>query len=110
MTAKASGLLAIDAPYGNFKDEVGLERAAGMACAVGCDGKWAIHPAQIDVINKVFTPSREDLERARRIIEADDAARTEGRGAVAVDGRMVDQATVRLARRLQSQAQKLGLL
>ena len=110
MTAKANGLLAIDAPYGNFKDDIGLERAAALACAVGCDGKWAIHPAQVDIINQVFTPSREDLARARRIIEADDAARTAGRGAVAVDGRMVDQATVRLARRLEAQAQKLGRL
>jgi citrate lyase beta subunit len=110
MVAKANGLLAIDAPYGNFKDEAGLERAAGVACAVGCDGKWAIHPTQIDIINQVFTPSREDLERARRIIAADDDARAAGRGAVAVDGRMVDQATVRLARRLQAQAQKLGRL
>ena len=110
MTAKANDLMAIDAPYGNFKDEIGLERAAGMACAIGCDGKWAIHPLQIDTINKVFTPSREDIDRAGRIIAADDAARTGGRGAVAVDGRMVDQATVRLARRLQAQACHLGLL
>ncbi len=110
MTAKANDLMAIDAPYGNFKDEIGLERAAGMACAIGCDGKWAIHPLQIDTINRVFTPSREDIDRARRIIAADDAARSGGRGAVAVDGRMVDQATVRLARRLQAQAKRLGLL
>ncbi len=110
MTAKANDLMAIDAPYGNFKDEAGLARAAGMACALGCDGKWAIHPSQIDVINRVFTPSPEDVDRARRIIEADDAARSQGRGAVAVDGRMVDQATVRLARRLEAQARRLGLL
>ncbi len=110
MTAKANDLMAIDAPYGNFKDEIGLEQAAGMACALGCDGKWAIHPVQIDVINRVFTPSSEDIERARRIIAADDAARSGGRGAVAVDGRMVDQATVRLARRLQAQARHLGLV
>ena len=81
-----------------------------MACALGCDGKWAIHPSQIDVINRVFTPSPEDVDRARRIIEAYDAARSQGRGAVAVDGRMVDQATVRLARRLEAQARRLGLL
>ena len=110
MAAKANDLMAIDAPYGNFKDEAGLARAAGMACALGCDGKWAIHPLQIETINKVFTPAREDIERARRIIAADDAARAGGRGAVAVDGRMVDQATVRLARRLQAQARQLGLL
>jgi malyl-CoA/(S)-citramalyl-CoA lyase len=110
MAAKANDLMAIDAPYGNFKDATGLERAAGMACALGCDGKWAIHPVQIDTINQVFTPSREDIERAGRIIAADDAARAGGRGAVAVDGRMVDQATVRLARRLEAQARLLGLI
>jgi citrate lyase beta subunit len=109
MAAKANELMAIDAPYGNFKDVAGLERAAGMACALGCDGKWAIHPAQIETINQVFSPSREDIERARRIIDADDAARAGGRGAVAVDGRMVDQATVRLARRVQDQGRRLGL-
>ena len=109
MAAKANGLLAIDAPYGNFKDEDGLARAAETACALGCDGKWAIHPAQIDTINRVFTPSAEDIDRARRIIAADEAARTGGRGAVAVDGRMVDQATVRLARRVQETAAHLGL-
>ncbi len=110
MTAKANGLMAIDAPYGNFKDETGLERAAGMAGAIGCDGKWAIHPLQIETINSVFTPSADDIDRARRIIAADEYARTGGRGAVAVDGRMVDQATVRLARRLWDQARHLGLL
>ncbi|MDJ0805148.1 MAG: CoA ester lyase [Desulfobacterales bacterium] len=110
MAAKANGLMAIDAPYGNFKDTAGLEYAAGLAGAIGCDGKWAIHPLQIETINTVFTPSAEDIDRARRIIDADEAARTGGRGAVAVDGRMVDQATVRLARRLWAQAQHLGLL
>ncbi len=110
MTAKANGLMAIDAPYGNFKDETGLARAAGMAGAIGCDGKWAIHPLQIETINSVFTPSADDIDRARRIIAADEDARTGGRGAVAVDGRMVDQATVRLARRLRDQARHLGLL
>ena len=110
MAAKANDVMAIDAPYGNFSNASGLARAAGMACALGCDGKWAIHPAQIDTLNRVFTPSREDIERAARIIAADDAARHEGRGAVAVDGRMVDQATVRLARRLQTQARHLVLL
>jgi citrate lyase beta subunit len=109
MAAKANDVMAIDAPYGNFRDTDGLARAAGMACALGCDGKWAIHPGQIDTLNRVFTPSGEDIERAARIIAADDAARHEGRGAVAVDGRMVDQATVRLARRVQETAAHLGI-
>lgn len=110
MTAKARGLLAIDAPYGYFKDDAGLERSARMAGALGCDGKWAIHPAQIDTINRVFTPSAEDIARAGKVLAAADAARIAGRGAVAVEGRMIDQATVGLARRVWEHARALGLV
>jgi citrate lyase beta subunit len=110
MAAKANGLLAIDAPYGNFKDAEGLRRSAAMAGAIGCDGKWAIHPDQIGIINQVFSPTPEDIQRAISVLQADRTARTQGRGAVAVQGRMVDQATVRLARRLYAQARHLGLV
>jgi malyl-CoA/(S)-citramalyl-CoA lyase len=110
MAAKARGLQAIDAPYGYFRDAAGLERSAQMACALGCDGKWAIHPDQIDTINRVFTPSAEDIERAGKVLAAAEAARAGGQGAVAVDGRMVDQATVGLARRVWEQARALGLV
>lgn len=110
MAAKSAGLLAIDAPYGNFRDAVGLRRAAAVAAALGCDGKWAIHPDQVNALNAVFSPAEEDIERARRILEADERARSEGRGAAAVDGRMIDQATVRLARRLYEQARHLNLI
>lgn len=110
MAAKSAGLRAIDAPYGNFKDPDGLERSAAAACALGCDGKWAIHPSQIDPINRVFSPSREDIERAARILEAAESGRSLGRGAVNVDGRMVDGATVRLARQLYDQARYLNLV
>jgi malyl-CoA/(S)-citramalyl-CoA lyase len=110
MAAKAHGCLAIDAPYGNFKDPEGLRRSAVMSCALGCDGKWAIHPGQIDIINEVFTPSKEDIELASRVLEADAQAASEGRGAVALDGRMIDQATVRMARQLREQARHLGLV
>jgi citrate lyase beta subunit len=110
MAAKACGIQAIDAPYGYFKDPAGLERAAQMACALGCDGKWAIHPAQIEAINRVFSPSAEDIERAGKILAAAEAARSQGKGAVSVEGRMVDQATVGLARRLWEQARALNLV
>ncbi|MFP4387913.1 MAG: HpcH/HpaI aldolase/citrate lyase family protein [Desulfococcaceae bacterium] len=109
MAAKSNGLLAIDAPFGNFRDPDGLEKAAAAACAIGCDGKWAIHPSQIDPINRVFSPSREDVDRAMRILEASEGGRSMGRGAVNVDGRMVDGATVRLARQLVAQARRLNL-
>lgn len=110
MAAKANGLLAIDAPYGNFKDPEGLRRSAVMACALGCDGKWAIHPGQIDVINQVFSPSMEDIERAKKVLDAYSAAATSGRGAVAVEGRMVDRATHRLAEQLWAHARHLKIV
>ncbi len=110
MAAKSNGILAIDAPFGNFGDPDGLEAAAAAASALGCDGKWAIHPSQVDPINRVFSPSREEIDRAARILEAGESGRTLGRGAVNVDGRMVDGATVRLARNLVDQARHLNLI
>ena len=110
MAAKANGLLAIDAPLGHFKDSEGLERSATMACALGCDGKWAIHPSQLETLNQVFSPTAEDIQRAVTILAAAETAAQNQRGAVAVEGRMVDQATVRLARRLYEQARHLGLI
>lgn len=110
MHAKAYGRMAIDAPYGNFKDTDGLRKSAVMACALGCNGKWAIHPSQIDVINEVFTPSADEIALAKKVIDADAQARSEGRGAIAVEGRMVDQATVRLAKQLWEQARFLQLV
>lgn len=110
MAAKAHGLLAIDAPYGNFKDPTGLQRSAALACALGYDGKWAIHPDQIEIINLVFSPSKEDVDRAIKVLAAHKEAQEKGLGAVAVEGRMVDQATVRLARQLYDQAKHLKLV
>jgi len=110
MAAKAKGLLVMDAPFGNFKDLEGLRRSANMSNALGCDGKWVIHPGQIDVVNAVFSPSPEEIERARMVIEAYEVAVESGHGAVSLDGSMVDNATIRLARRLWEQAKHLGLL
>lgn len=110
MAAKTYGLFALDAPYGNFKDPEGLRRSAAVSCALGYDGKWAIHPDQIDIINEVFSPSKEEIQRAVKVLAANKEAQEKGRGAVAVDGRMVDQATVRLARQLYEQARYLKLV
>jgi citrate lyase beta subunit len=109
MAAKSRGLLAVDAPYGNFQDPEGLKKWASVAAALGFDGKWAIHPEQVEAINAVFSPSTEEVQRARKILDAFDAAAAKERGAVAVGGRMVDGATVRLARRTWEIALRLGL-
>jgi len=97
-TAKAYNLLAIDSPYGNFKDLLELGKSAKISAALGFDGKWAIHPDQIETINNVFSPTSEEIDRANRILEA--AKASPGRGAVAIDGRMIDRATIRLAKKL----------
>ncbi len=110
MAAKAAGLAAIDAPYGDFKDQAGLEKFCQMAVSLGYDGKWAIHPAQLDTINMAFSPSGEDIARARRILRAYEQARGSGAGATAVDGKMVDGASIRLARITVEHARRLGLV
>jgi malyl-CoA/(S)-citramalyl-CoA lyase len=109
MTAKAYGLSAIDAAYGNFKDLNGLKTAATQACALGFDGKWAIHPGQIDTINQVFAPTAQEIARAKSVIKAYNEAKAAGLGAVAVEGRMVDAATLRMAQQLFEQAKALKL-
>jgi citrate lyase beta subunit len=98
MAAKAAGLAAIDAPYGDFKDTEGLKRSCILSGALGYSGKWAIHPGQIAVINEVYTPGTEDVARSRRILEAYGEAQKEGRGSFSVDGKMVDAASIRIAK------------
>jgi citrate lyase beta subunit len=110
MAAKAAGLAAIDAPYGDFKDQVGLKRTCEQTVSLGFDGKWAIHPAQLEIINDAFTPEPADIDRARRVLRAYEQARATGVGATSLDGKMVDRASIRLARITYEQAQRLGLI
>ena len=98
--AKSVDLQAIDAPYGNFRDVTGLQQSATQAQALGCDGKWAIHPDQLGMIQQVFSPNTAELELAQKVLEAVQAAEKQGLGAVAVDGQMIDQATLKLAKKV----------
>jgi citrate lyase beta subunit len=110
MAAKAAGLEAIDAPYGDFKDQAGLEKSCQMAAALGYDGKWAIHPTQLETINRAFTPSAEDVSRSVRVLRAYQEATARGAGATALDGKMVDGASIRVARITYEHARRLGLV
>jgi len=110
MAAKAAGLAAIDAPFGDFNDETGLKKSCQQAASLGYDGKWAIHPAQLDTINETFTPSAEDISRAHIILKAYEEVKASGEGATALDGKMVDAASVRLAQVTYEQARRLGLV
>ena len=64
----------------------------------GCEGKWAIHPSQVELANEVFTPSEAEVDRARRILQAMEDGAKEGKGAVSLDGRLIDAASIRMAR------------
>jgi citrate lyase subunit beta/citryl-CoA lyase len=90
VAARAFGLQVIDGPHAALGDEEELRRSAQRALELGYDGKWAIHPSQLATLHDVFTPTPDEVERARRIVEAAD-------GAIRLDGEMVDEATKKLA-------------
>ncbi len=98
MAARAAGVQAIDAPFGDYRDLEGLERSCRMSAALGYDGKWAVHPDQVATINRVFTPEEGEYQRCKRILEAFERARARGEGAISLEGEMVDAASVRVAR------------
>lgn len=98
--ARAAGVDAIDAVTVQYKDLAQVERDARHAARLGFDGKWAIHPAQLPIINAAFTPTAEELARAQRIIDAYAKADAEaGLGAIVVDDEMVDAATLKVERK-----------
>jgi citrate lyase beta subunit len=97
MTCRSYGLRAIDGPFGDFNDKEGYLSAAKRAAAIGFEGKWAIHPSQIDLANEVFSPPEDEVNRAKRILEQLNKAAAEGKGAAQLDGRMIDAASARMA-------------
>jgi malyl-CoA/(S)-citramalyl-CoA lyase len=97
---RAQGLRPIDGPFGDFEDADGYRSAARRAAALGCEGKWAIHPSQIELANDVFTPTDAEIDRAGRILQAMEEGAKEGKGAVSLDGRLIDAASIRMAQNL----------
>ena len=97
MTCRAYGLRAIDGPFGDFNDPDAYIDAAKRGAAIGIEGKWAIHPSQIDLANKVFSPPETEVNKAKRIIQELEKAAKEGKGAAQLDGRMIDAASARMA-------------
>jgi len=96
-TCRAFGLRAIDGPFGDFNDPDGYINAAKRGAAIGIEGKWAIHPSQIQYANNVFSPPESEVHKAKRIIDELAKAASQGKGAAQLDGRMIDAASERMA-------------
>ena len=106
--ARANGLTPIDGPFGDYNDPDGFRVQANRTAILGCEGKWAIHPNQVPLANEVFTPPAKEVDRARRILAAMEEARKEGKGAVSLDGRLIDIASIRQAEQLVAKADMVG--
>jgi citrate lyase subunit beta/citryl-CoA lyase len=110
IAARARGLQAIDGPYLKVRDPDGFRRSAASAAALGYDGKWVLHPSQIDAANEAFAPSAADFAHASRIIEAYSHATTvEARGAVMLGDEMIDEASRKMAESIVAKGRAAGL-
>lgn len=98
VAARSAGLYAFDGPLADYRDEEGLRRAARNARAIGMHGKWCIHPSQVEVVNEAFSPTAEELAWARQVVDAYEEAGESGLGSISVEGKMVDAASIRMAR------------
>ncbi|MDS4022160.1 MAG: CoA ester lyase [Candidatus Competibacter sp.] len=108
--AKAYNKRAIDGPFAGIKNPEGLTQACKIGRAMGFDGKWCIHPSQIEMVNQTFVPSEKEIGWARLVLDEYEAALREGRGAISVKGKMIDVASLRMCRAIVERAQLAGLL
>jgi citrate lyase beta subunit len=108
--ARAYQKRVIDSPFAGIKNPEGLKQACKVARAMGFDGKWCIHPSQIEAVNEAFVPSEKDIQWAQAVLSAYGAALKEGRGAVSVKGKMIDVASLKMCNTIVSRAKLAGLL
>jgi malyl-CoA/(S)-citramalyl-CoA lyase len=108
VAARANGLRPIDGPFGDFSDPEGFRAQANRAAILGCEGKWAIHPSQIAMANEVNSPSKAEVDKAKRILQAMRQATKEGKGAVSLDGRLIDIASIKQAEVLVKKARQIA--
>ena len=100
VACRAFGLRPIDGPFGGIDDPEGYKAAARRGAALGMEGKWAIHPSQIELANEIFSPTAKEVERAERILAALKEAEAQGKGAASLDGKMIDAASEKMAKNL----------
>ncbi len=110
VAARSAGLQAIDGPYLVIKDLDGFREMAQRARALGYDGKWALHPGQIDVLNEVFAPTQDEFDKAEAILEAyEHATGVELKGAVMFASEMIDEASRKMAEQLAARGLAAGM-
>ena len=109
IAARSANIDAVDGPYADFNDMENFEQECKLALTLGCVGKWAIHPAQIETALSVFSPTADEIAQARKIESAYAEAEAQGLGAIQVEGVLVDAASVRIYRNVIKRAEKMGL-
>jgi citrate lyase subunit beta/citryl-CoA lyase len=109
VACRAAGIDAIDGPYADFKNPEGYREDATRAMILGFVGKWAIHPSQIDIANEVYSPTKKEVDYARKVVTAYAQAEAEGQGAIAIDGVLIDVASVRGLRNIVAKADLIGI-
>jgi citrate lyase beta subunit len=105
--ARAADLRVVDGPVADYRDEEGLRKACLVARSLGFDGKWCIHPAQAETVNEVFSPTEREVEWAQKVVSAYEKAGAGGVGSISVDGKMVDAASIKMARNTLDLARKV---
>lgn len=110
IAARAAGIVAVDGPTPDFNDDATYVQLATQAATLGATGKWCIHPNQIALANRVFSPSAAEIDKAKRAIAAMRAAERDGRGAASLDGALIDAATIRIHEVVLEHARLAGLV
>ncbi|MBV9331384.1 MAG: CoA ester lyase, partial [Alphaproteobacteria bacterium] len=105
--ARAHGLIPIDGPFGDYQDPEGFRVQAGRTAVLGCEGKWAIHPSQVELANEIYTPPAKEVERAEAILGAMKQAHESGSGAATLGGVLIDAASIRQAQVIVKQMQMI---
>ena len=108
VACRAYGLRPIDGPFGDIKDPEGYMLACRRGAALGIEGKWAIHPSQIEMANEVFSPPEAEVAKAHRILEELEKAAQEGKGAATLDGKMIDAASAKMAENVVRAAEAIA--
>jgi len=108
VAARANGLRPCDGPFGDFSDAEAFTAHAKRAAVLGCEGKWAIHPSQVELANNIFTPPADEVAQARQILRTMQESEAAGAGAAAMAGKLIDYASIRQAEHLVAMAEAIA--